>query len=94
MCVSLCVWFVVCVCVLQGQEQNAQGEDEKDGENFAAEGEKTRAEIRAAVCAFCSHNVRNVAQRVTTCKKKVRSSQNNFSPYLLACCPSASDTRE
>jgi hypothetical protein len=32
-CVSLCVF--VCVCVLQRQQQEADSEDEKDGEDFA-----------------------------------------------------------
>jgi hypothetical protein len=33
LCVSLCVF--VCVCVLQRQQQEADSEDEKDGEDLA-----------------------------------------------------------
>jgi hypothetical protein len=39
LCVSVCVLLFVLVC-LQCQEQCAQGKDEKDGEDFAGEGEK------------------------------------------------------
>jgi hypothetical protein len=37
-CLLLCV--LVCGCALQCQEQRAHGENEKDGEDFAGEGEK------------------------------------------------------
>ena len=84
---------------LECQEQSAQGKDSQDGEKFAAKCEKTRTRFRAAVVVLCSHNVRNVAQCVTTCKKKMRAHAiyfrtPYFRPALAAYSAKASDTRE
>jgi hypothetical protein len=43
--------------VLHRQEQKAQGEDHKNGEDFAAKSEEPRTGTRAAVLCVVSHNV-------------------------------------
>ena len=96
MCLRVCLFVFV---FLECQEQSAQGKHEKNGENFAAKCEKTRTRFRAAVVVLCSHNVRNVAQCVTTCKKKMRAHAiyfraPYFRPALTAYSANASDTRE
>lgn len=76
----------MCLCVfvfLQRQEQEARGEDEKHGEDFAAYREKTRAGIRAAACAFGIHNAPTVTHCHTKHKKKVSLGANFFCPYFL-----------
>ena len=76
----MCLGVIV---YLECQEQSAQGEDEKDGENFAAEGEKTRARIRAAVCVFGIHNGHTITRCHTLRKKKVSHGANFFLPLLF-----------
>jgi hypothetical protein len=56
LCVSVCVLLFVFVC-LQCQEEEPQGEDKKNGEDFAAKSEEPRTGTRAAVLCVVSHNV-------------------------------------
>jgi hypothetical protein len=94
-CLRVCLGVIV---YLQGQQQRAAGKKKENEKQFSAEGEKTRAGIRAAVSAFGIHNGHTITRCHTMRKKKVSHGANFFCPYFLAAfasyCAKASATRE
>lgn len=76
----MCLGVIV---YLQGQQQRAAGEKKENEKQFSAEGEKTRAGIRAAVRVFGIHNGHTITRCHTMRKKKVSHGANFFLPLLF-----------